>query len=326
MNEILKQIDLGSGDTTFKRYILEEFVEDYEDGKMTRRDALKKIAGLLGSVAIANSILAACAPAPTPAPTAAPKANTATTASATTAPTSASVNVSPSDPDIDAKAIEISATGATLFAYLVRPKKDGAYPAILVCHENRGLVEHIKDVTRRFAKVGYVALAMDLVSREGGTEKLGDRATSLLGNINPDQFVADFKSGLAYLANQSFVAQGKFGMTGYCFGGGVTWRSATQIAELKAAVPFYGSNPPLADVPKIQAAILGIYGGTDTRINAGIPEIEAALKASNKIFEKIIYDGAGHAFHNDTGGSYNANAAKDAWAKTLAWFEKYVKA
>ncbi|MBI3915057.1 MAG: dienelactone hydrolase family protein [Chloroflexi bacterium] len=344
-SEVLKELDLGSGDITFKRYLLEEFVEDYEEGKMTRREALKKIASVLGSFAIASTILAACAPAPTPAPTAAPPTaaptaiavpptatrvpptNTAVPPTATTAATLApGVTISPNDPDIDAKAIEIPGQGVTLLAYLSRPKKDGTYPAILVCHENRGLTEHIKDVTRRYAKAGYVALAMDLLSRDGGTEKAADRVAGLLGNANPDQFVTDFKSGLTYLSNQAYVAKGKYGMTGFCFGGGVTWRCATQIPELKAAVPYYGPNPPIADIPKTQAAVLAMYGANDTRINAGIPEVEAAMKAANKTFEKIIYPNASHAFNNDTGGSYNADAAKDAYAKALAWFEKYVKA
>jgi carboxymethylenebutenolidase len=113
-------------------------------------------------------------------------------------------------------------------------------------------------------------------------------------------------------------------MVGFCFGGGVTWLAATRMPELKAAVPYYGPHPPLADVPNIQAAVLAIYGERDQRINQGIPEIEAAMQANNKIFEKIIYPNADHAFNNDTGSRYNPEAAQDAWRRTLAWFEKYV--
>jgi carboxymethylenebutenolidase len=122
----------------------------------------------------------------------------------------------------------------------------------------------------------------------------------------------------------NFVRKDRAGMVGFCFGGGVTWRCATQIAELRAAIPFSGPNPPLEDVPKIQAAVLGIYGALDTRITGGAAEIEAAMKQNNKTFEKIVYPNANHAFHNDTGASYNPEAAKDAWAKTLAWLDKYV--
>jgi carboxymethylenebutenolidase len=115
-------------------------------------------------------------------------------------------------------------------------------------------------------------------------------------------------------------------MVGFCFGGGITWRVATKTPELRAAVPFYGPNPPLEDVPGIRAAVLAIYGENDANINRGIPAIEEAMKANGKIFEKIIYSNAGHAFHNDTGANYNPEAARDAWAKTLAWFERYLKA
>jgi carboxymethylenebutenolidase len=146
-----------------------------------------------------------------------------------------------------------------------------------------------------------------------------------LGNISPDQFVEDFKSGWLYLQDQDFADASKVGMTGFCFGGGVTWRVATQMPELLAAVPFYGPHPPLEDVPNIRAAILAIYGELDSRIDAGIPEIEQAMMANNKIYEKIIYPNADHAFHNDTGSRYNPDAAKDAWQHTLAWFDKYVR-
>lgn len=135
----------------------------------------------------------------------------------------------------------------------------------------------------------------------------------------------DFKSGWHFLQNQDFAEASKVGMTGFCFGGGVTWRVATQMPELLAAVPFYGPHPPLEDVPNIHAAILAIYGELDSRIDAGIPEIEQAMMANHKIYEKIIYPNADHAFHNDTGSRYNPEAAKDAWQRTLAWFDKYVR-
>ena len=222
--------------------------------------------------------------------------------------------------------VEYDSKTFKIAAYLAKPKGNGPFPIILVCHENRGLLEHIKDMARRFAKVGYVALAVDLLSRDGGTEKVGANIPGVLGNAPPVQFVEDFQAGLKYMQAQTFVAKDKVGMVGYCFGGGITWRCATQMPELKAAVPYYGPNPPLEDIPNVKAAILAMYGGNDTRINAGIPAVEDALKKANKTFEKMIYDGANHAFNNDTGASYNEKAAKDAWAKMLAWFDKYVKA
>lgn len=361
------------GDDSLKQYLIEEFLEDYQEGRLSRRDALKRLVGLTASVALSNALLAACGPVATPAatsptsaatavaativPTTAPpsalpatsapptqlpaatagpataaataaatEATLTTQATATVAAPNASVTVSPNDPAVKAEDVQFPSGGATITGYLARPAADGTYPAILVCHENRGLTDHIRDVTRRLAKAGYVGLAVDLLSRQGGTAKVGEaQVPGVLGNNPPAQMVGDFQAGLDYLKTQSFVAQGKFGMTGFCFGGGITWRCATQMAELRAAVPFYGPNPPLEDVPKIQAAVLAHYGERDTRINAGIPAIEQAMKQNGKTFEFVIYPNAGHAFHNDTGSAYNPEAARQAWQKTLEWFDKYVK-
>ena len=343
----------GKPDEGLRQYLVEEFVEDYQEGRMTRRDALKRIAGVLGSLVMAESLLAACAPPAQPAPTLQPTTPPTVPPAPTTAPTlpptmaptptatpapsaqptattsaSSGITVPQDDPTIEAGPAQFPGQGVTLLGYLARPKGNGPFPAVLVCHENRGLTEHIKDVTRRVAKAGYVGLAVDLLSRQGGLDKIADAAQvpGLLANAPAAQSVQDFRDGLLYLQAQTYVRKDRIGMTGFCFGGGVTWRCATQIPELKAAVPFYGPNPALEDVPKAQAAVLAIYGELDTRIDAGIPAIEAAMKQNNKTFEKIIYPNANHAFHNDTGANYNATAAKDAWAKTLAWFEKYLKA
>ena len=337
-------------DTSLKQYLIDEFVEDYQEGRLTRRDALKRIAAVTMSLTLANSILAACAPAqhaPTSAPTAtvvratqaasqpAPTSASAATSAPTSPPRastpsatdSGSLNVSADDPSIQAVSIQFPSQAATIMAYLARPKGNDAAPAVLVCHENRGLTDHIRDVTRRLAKAGYVGLAVDLLSRQGGTDKVdAAQVPGILGNTPPQQFVQDFQAGLDYLKTQSFVTKDRYGMVGFCFGGGVTLRCATQIPELRAAVPYYGPNPPLEDVPKIQAAVLGIYGALDSRIDAGVPAIEQAMQQNNKTFEKMIYPNANHAFNNDTGGSYNPTAARDAWSKTLAWFEQYLKA
>ena len=314
--------------TDLQQYLVDEFVEDYQHGQMTRRDALRRIAAVTGSVALADALLAACA-APEAASTsqATSPSATSTNQSAEATTPAASVNVSPDDPELEAGMVEIAAQDATLLGYLARPQGDGQVPIVLVCHENRGLTEHIQDVTRRLAKAGYVGLAVDLLSRQGGTEQIADPAQvpGLLGNASPEQLVGDFQSGLRYLQGQPYVQQERVGMVGFCFGGGVTWRCATRMPELRAAVPFYGPHPPLEDVPNIQAAVRAIYAEQDQRINQGIPAIEAAMRQHNKTFEKIIYPNASHAFHNDTGGNYNPDAARDAWAKTLEWFEQYLR-
>ena len=232
----------------------------------------------------------------------------------------------PDDPAVIASEIQIPAPDTTLMGYLARPSSETPSPVILVCHENRGLTPHIQDVTRRFAKAGYVGLAVDLLSRQGGSASLGEsNVPGALGNISPDQFVEDFKSGWQYLQGQAFAQAEKVGMTGFCFGGGVTWRVATQMPELLAAVPFYGPPPPVEDIPGIRAAVLAIYGELDSRITSSIPTIEGAMLANNKIYEKIVYPNADHAFNNDTGSRYNPQAAKDAWEHSLAWFDKYVR-
>ena len=191
----------------FQKYLVDEFAEDYQERRLSRRDALKLIASVTGNLIMANSILAACAPLPeetaTAVSTAAMPVDTdtpvATTAPEEATPTPAqpeSGTVTPDDPDIAAGEAQIPADGTMLQAYLSRPAGQGSCPVVLVCHENRGLTPHIQDVTRRFAKAGYVALAVDLLSRQGGTNTVGsENVPGALGNIDPDQFVSDFLAG-----------------------------------------------------------------------------------------------------------------------------------
>lgn len=329
----------------FQRYLADEFAEDYSEGRLSRREALKMIASVTGSLIAANSILSACAPpestatgavpatdSPTAAPTASDVIPTGDSPTAEPAATQASSSpaaygtVMPDDPAVIAGEVQIPAQDTNLMGYLARPSNADVSPVILVCHENRGLTPHIQDVTRRFAKAGYVGLAVDLLSRHGGSAAVGEsNVPGVLGNIQPEQFVEDFKSGWRHLQGESFADAERVGMTGFCFGGGVTWQVAVHMPELLAAVPFYGPHPVPSDVPNINAAVLAIYGGLDTRINSGIPPIEEAMMANNKIYEKVIYPDADHAFHNDTGSRYNPEAAQDAWQRMLAWFEQYVR-
>ena len=339
----------------FQQYLAEEFAEEYQEGRISRREALKLIAGVTGSMFLANSILAACTPlaqdelAPSPSATPAmptgeataaaasspgpiaTEAATETTMASTETPPSegagstAHGTVSPDDPEVQAADVQFPSNGTTILGYLARPNKEGSFPVVLVCHENRGLTDHIKDVTRRLARAGYVALAVDLLSRNGGTADLSsDEVPGILGNTPSDQFVQDFLNGWRYLQDQPFAQADRVGMVGFCFGGGVTWLMATRMPELRAAVPFYGPHPPVEDVPNIQAAVLAIYGERDQRINQGIPAIEEAMQQNNKIYEKVIYPDADHAFHNDTGPRYNPEAARDAWRRTLDWFDSYL--
>jgi carboxymethylenebutenolidase len=324
-------------------YLAQEFVDDYHDGRMTRRQLLARVLGITGGVASAATILLTlgCAPqaaaTPTPSgspptapakPTAAPPASAAAAGSQPPAPTPgparSKLSVPADDPSITASDVTFPGSGVTLMGYMAQPKTGGPFPAVMVCHENRGLVEHIRDVTRRLAKAGYAALAVDLLSRDGGTAKVDPAQVAGKLTANPAQNVADFQSAFSYLQTLGSVQKANVGMVGFCFGGGVTWMVVEAIPDLKAAVPFYGPNPPIADVPKIKAAVLAIYGGDDQRIDAGIPEIEAAMTQNGKTFQKIVYAGANHAFNNDTGASWNEQASYDAWQKTLDWFKKYL--
>jgi carboxymethylenebutenolidase len=304
----------------FQRYLAEEFAEDYQEKRLSRREALKLIASVLGSLVLAESFLAACAPRPVgETPRASPVALTPAEATPTR------LNVSADDPAIQADSVEFAGQDAALRGYLARPARDGSFPVVLVCHENRGLTGHIEDVTRRLAKAGYVGLAVDLLSRQGGSAEVGEgSAPGALGGLAPEQFVADFKSGWAFLQGQPFTEAERVGMVGFCFGGGVAWLMAVEMPELKAAVPFYGPPPAADDIPRIRAAVLAIYGEQDQRITATAAAVEAIMLAEGKVFEKAIYAGADHAFHNDTGGRFNPEAAADAWRRTLEWFGRYL--
>jgi carboxymethylenebutenolidase len=295
-----------------QRYLVEEAVEDYEGGRLTRREALRAIAGVAGA-ALAAQLLDARAQG---AKTAAPKR-----------PPSTPPQVAPNDPDVVAGVAEFPGEGARLDGYLARPARPGLFPIVLVCHENRGLTRHTEDVTRRLAKAGYVGLAVDLLSREGGTEKHDfDAIPGILGKAPPARHVQDFKSGLAFARSQPSARGERAGMIGFCFGGAVTWRVAAGVPDLRAAVPFYGVPVSEAEVPGIGAAVLAIYAGRDDRINRNIPAIEAAMAKNGKTFRKIVYPDVEHAFHNDSGTRYNALAAKAAWGEALAWFGKYLGA
>jgi carboxymethylenebutenolidase len=198
--------------------------------------------------------------------------------------------------------------------------------ALLVIHENRALTPYIQDVVRRWAKAGYVALCVDMLSRLGGSAAYPDESLrpAALGTITTEQSLADLLAGLDYLKVQSNVKADRLGVTGFCFGGGYTWRVATQRADVKATVAFYGPNPPLTDIPKIKSATLGFYGALDTRITGAVGELETALKMASITYQLKIYDGADHAFHNDTGTRYQPDAAHDAWQRAVDWFAKYV--
>lgn len=307
--------------TDLGRYILEEWAEDYRDGRLDRREFLRRVATLAGSQAAALALLGSVGE------TASAAELGAAVAQAPPPQQTGGVTVPADDPAIQVASVTFRQEATNVLGYLARPRNRPQAPGLVVVHENRGLVEHIKDVARRLAKVGYVALAVDLASHEGGTDRFQDPAqvTALLGRTPPEQLVAMLVAAVQYLGQQPFVRSDRLGAVGWCFGGGMTWRLATASPQLRAAVPFYGPNPPLDQVARIRAAVLGIYAERDERINQGIPALREALQRAGVVHEIVIYSGVEHAFFNDTGPRYNPQAARQAWERALDWFRRYLE-
>lgn len=207
--------------------------------------------------------------------------------------------------------------------YLVRPAKKEKAPAVVVVHENRGLNPYIEDVARRLAKAGFVAFAPDGLSSVGGYPGNDDKGRELQQKVDPQKLMNDFFAAIEWMKAHP-AATGKVGITGFCYGGGVSNAAAVAYPELSAAVPFYGRQPKAEDVPRIKAPLLLHYGELDTAINEGWPAYEQALKAANKTYEAYLYPGANHGFHNDSTPRYDQAAANLAWERTLAWFNRYL--
>ncbi|WP_333819962.1 dienelactone hydrolase family protein [Ohtaekwangia sp.] len=215
--------------------------------------------------------------------------------------------------------------GGEMKAYIARPKKAGKYGGVVVIHENRGLNPHIEDVTRRAALEGFVAIAPDALSPLGGTPPDEDKARDMFQQLDMPKTIANFATAFDYLKTQK-DCNGKFGCVGFCWGGAMANNLAVNVPDLKAAVAFYGRQPEAADVPKIKAALQLHYAGMDERVNAGIPAYEEALKKAGVNYQLFMYEGAQHAFHNNTAPTrYNEAAAKLAWSRTMAFFNEKLR-
>jgi carboxymethylenebutenolidase len=210
-------------------------------------------------------------------------------------------------------------------AYFVRPKRDGKYPGVVVIHENRGLNAHIEDVTRRIAAEGFLAMAPDALSSVGGTPGDQEKAIELIGKLDREKTIRNYVAAVKYLKNHS-VSTGKVGTVGFCWGGGMANQVAVHSPDLVAAVPYYGPVPAVEDVPKMKASLLLHYAGIDERINSGIPAYEEALKKTKVDYKIYIYEGAQHAFNNDTNPArYNKEAAQLAWQRTISFLKEKLK-
>jgi carboxymethylenebutenolidase len=233
------------------------------------------------------------------------------------------------DPRIKAEYVEYASTiegYGKIRGYLVQPAKaEGKLPTILVVHENRGLNPHIEDIARRLALENFIAFAPDALFPLGGYPGDEDKARELFQKLDQTKTRADFVSAAGILKDLP-EGNGKVGVVGFCYGGGIANFLATRIPTLNAAVPFYGSQPPEAEVPKIKAPLLLHYAEKDDRINAGWPAYESALKAAGVSYEAYIYPGVQHGFNNDTTPRYDEAAAKLAWQRTVDFFRKHLRA
>ncbi|SBS70906.1 Dienelactone hydrolase [uncultured Mycobacterium sp.] len=300
--------------TPLQRYIAEEIATDHVDGLLNRREALRRLALLGVSTAAASALIAACA------------TDKRTTASSSPSPSpSAPTSASP-PPGMAGALATTPITWAGPRGQLQGSWAQAATPrgAVLVIHENKGLNDWVRTVAGRLAGIGYSALAIDLLSEEGGTATFSDpaAATAALGTIAPDRFIADLKSGLDEVARRS--PGQKLAAIGFCFGGGLVWRLlAAGEPRLAAAVPFYG---PLPDNPDFggskNTAVLGLYGALDQRVTSSEPAAKAALDQAGVVNDLVIEPDADHAFFNDSGPRYNPVAAADAWTRLQDWFSR----
>ena len=273
--------------------------DEYTHKPLNRNEFIRRLAQITGSMAAAMSIL--------------PLIET----------NYASAAITKSE-DLFTERVVYAGVNGEMKAYIARPEKEKKYAAVMVIHENRGLNPHIEDVARRAAKAGYLAIAPDALGPQGGTPSNEDQARELFTKLDAAQNLQNFIKGFDYLQTRKDY-NGKAGCVGFCWGGGLSNDLAVNVPTLKAAVAFYGRQPNAADVPKIKTAVQLHYGALDERINAGIPAYEEALKKAGVKYELYIYEGANHAFHNDTSAArYNEAAAKLAWKRTLDFFDKYL--
>jgi carboxymethylenebutenolidase len=294
--------------TEIQKYLAEEVAEDLADGIITRREAMRRL-GLLGvSASAATGLLASAGSARAAAPTLATRGRRRHGGLETTWAPAARESITFDGP-----------RGPLLAAWADAEKARGG---VLVIHENRGLNEHIRVVAGRLAASGWSALAIDLLSEEGGTGAFPGEAevAAALARIPPDRFVADMKAGVTELGRR--VRRRKLAAIGFCFGGGMVWRLlASAEPRLAAAAPFYGPFPEGGILSGSRAAVLGVYGGLDARVNATRPAAKVALENARLTHELVTFSEADHAFFNDTGARFNPHAAAEAWRRTLNWFD-----
>ena len=302
--------------TPLQRYIAEEIATDHVDGLMSRREALRRLALVGLGTAAATALISSCGQ----------NRDTATAPTSTSDLTTTSEGAPPPGAPTEAATEPITWSGP-------RGELQGAWaPAqqprggVLVIHENKGLTDWARSVAGRLAGSGYSALAIDLLSSQGGTAAFTDpaQATAALSTIPPAEFVANLKSGVTEVSRRAPGA--RLAAVGFCMGGGLVWQLlASGEPRLSAAVPFYGPLPEGADFSASRdVAVLGIYAGRDARVNATRDAAERALTAAGLVHELVTEPDADHAFFNDTGQRYDPAAAADAWQRLQDWLGRHV--
>lgn len=276
---------------------MNELYDDFRAGRVDRREFMKKLAIMTGGTAAAVFLF----------------------------PGQNSADASPAESDVNELVNEfITYPGETgeMRAYLSAPKGTKKLPAVIIIHENRGLVPHIQDVNRRMAEEGFLALAPDALSPLGGTPEDLDKGRTMIGQLDREKTIKNFVAAVKYLKTHP-RSSGMVGCTGFCWGGAMTNQVAVNAPDLNAAAPYYGSTPAPEDVPKIKAPVMAHYAGNDERINAGIPAFEEALKKAGIEYQIFIYEGTEHGFNNDTNTDrYNKEAADLAWGRTVKFFRE----
>jgi carboxymethylenebutenolidase len=279
-----------------------ELYNKYSQGLLDRREFFKKLALVAGSAAATNALL--------------PLLERNAAMAQITAKDDARLVV---------ENIKYPGEAGEVRAYFARPKGDAKIPGVVVIHENRGLNAHVEDVTRRIALEGFLALAPDALSPLGGTPEDSEKAPALIGQLDKEKTVKNYLAAVKYLKTYP-LSTGKVGVVGFCWGGAMANQVAVHSPDVVAAVPYYGAAPAPEDVPKIKASLLLHYAGLDERINAGIPAFEAALKKASVDYKVFVYEGAQHAFNNDTSPArYNKEAAQLAWQRTIAFLNEKLK-
>lgn len=273
--------------------------DEYTHLSLDRRSFMQKLTALTGSAASAAAIAPLLA------------AN------------SAQAEIVPeSDARVKGEDIAYTSAGGDMKGYMVRPAEAaGKLPAVIVIHENRGLNPHIRDVARRMALEGFVALAPDFLSPAGGTPANEDEARQMISGLDAKLTVDNAVSTVEFLKTAD-GSTGNVGAIGFCWGGGMVNKLAVASPDLKAGVAYYGAQPPVEDVPKIKAALMLQYAGLDDRINAGIDAYKKALTDAGKDFTINVYEGVNHAFNNDTSAArYDKKAADLAWSRTVEFLK-----